>query len=71
MHGIRKFHAEIASRDYRFAKPGLDDEPWGLTVDVTDPFGNQLRFCEQAADATELLIAQGLEPAQNIVHAWP
>jgi hypothetical protein len=21
-------------------------EPWGLTVDVTDPFGNQLRFCE-------------------------
>ena len=25
---------------------------------------------EQAADATELLIAQGLEPAQNTVHAW-
>ncbi|MGV0744920.1 aminoacyl-tRNA hydrolase [Mycolicibacterium sp. XJ870] len=27
-------------------------------------------ICEQAADATELLIAQGLEPAQNTVHAW-
>ena len=48
MHGIREFHAEIASREYRFAKPGLEDEPWGLTVDITDPFGNQLRFCEQS-----------------------
>jgi len=27
-------------------------------------------ICEQAADAVELLIAQGLEPAQNTVHAW-
>ena len=27
-------------------------------------------ICEQAADATDLLITQGLEPAQNIVHAW-
>ncbi len=26
--------------------------------------------CEQAADATELLIVDGLEPAQNTVHAW-
>jgi hypothetical protein len=50
MHGIRAFHAEIDSRDYRYAKPGLEDEPWGLTVDVTDPFGNQLRFCAQAGD---------------------
>ena len=28
-------------------------------------------ICEQAADATELLVGQGLEPAQNVVHAWP
>ncbi len=27
-------------------------------------------ICEQAADATELLIELGLEPAQNRVHAW-
>jgi peptidyl-tRNA hydrolase, PTH1 family len=26
--------------------------------------------CEQAADATELLIELGLEPAQNRVHSW-
>jgi PTH1 family peptidyl-tRNA hydrolase len=28
------------------------------------------RLCEQAADATELLVRDGLEPAQNVVHAW-
>ena len=27
-------------------------------------------ICEQAADATELLVALGLKPAQNTVHAW-
>jgi PTH1 family peptidyl-tRNA hydrolase len=27
-------------------------------------------ICEQAADATELLIRLGIEPAQNTVHAW-
>jgi PTH1 family peptidyl-tRNA hydrolase len=27
-------------------------------------------ICEQAADATELLIKLGLEPAQNQVHSW-
>jgi PTH1 family peptidyl-tRNA hydrolase len=26
-------------------------------------------ICEQA-DATELLVTEGLEPAQNTVHAW-
>ena len=51
MHSIREFHAEITARDYRFAKPGLENEPWGLTVDVTDSFGNQLRFCERSPHA--------------------
>jgi PTH1 family peptidyl-tRNA hydrolase len=27
-------------------------------------------ICEQAADATELLIESGLESAQNLVHGW-
>lgn len=47
INGIREFHAEITAREYGFARPGLESEPWGLTVDITDPFGNQLRFCEQ------------------------
>lgn len=47
MHGIREFHAELAERKYGFGRPGLEDDPWGLTLAVSDPFGNELRFCEQ------------------------
>ncbi len=27
MHGIREFHAELTSRAYQFARPGLESEP--------------------------------------------
>jgi len=43
--GIAVFHAEIIARDYPFNRPGLDAAPWGgLLTEVTDPFGNRLRF---------------------------
>ncbi|WP_202803302.1 glyoxalase superfamily protein [Tsukamurella sp. 1534] len=41
------FHTEISGRGHRRVRPGIDREaPGGPTVDVTDPFGNILRFCE-------------------------
>lgn len=46
MIGIRAFHAELTAKEYRFYRPGLEREPHGLTVSVTDGFGNGLRFCE-------------------------
>lgn len=43
--GLAAFHAEIIARDYPFNRPGLDPAPWGGHVmEVTDPFGNRLRF---------------------------
>jgi len=42
------FHAEISSKNYRFARPGIEDQPWGLReVIVGDPFGNRLIFWEE------------------------
>ena len=39
------FHAEISSKNYRFARPGIEDQPWGLReVIIGDPFGNRLVF---------------------------
>lgn len=46
MHGIHELHAEITAKGYVFARPGVERADWGLTIDITDPFGNQLRFCE-------------------------
>ena len=43
--GIEKFHAELAAKDYKYNRPGLDIAPYGAKVMVTiDPFGNRLRF---------------------------
>ena len=47
MTGIDAFHRELQGRDYTYMKPGISDDPWGRGVEVIDPFGNHLRFCEQ------------------------
>ena len=39
------FQRELASKDHKYARPGIEDMPWG-TRDMTirDPFGNRLTF---------------------------
>ncbi|MDR7385019.1 glyoxalase superfamily protein [Promicromonospora iranensis] len=40
-------HAELSVRPHARLRPGIDrDAPGGPTIEVTDPFGNVLRFCE-------------------------
>lgn len=47
MRGIAAYHAELTAKDYRYNKPGLEDAPWDAKVmEVSDPFGNRLRFSE-------------------------
>ncbi|UVK41641.1 VOC family protein [Mesorhizobium sp. AR10] len=46
MRGIRDFHKELATRNYRYMKPGIEHEDGRLTVEVIDPFSNHLRFME-------------------------
>jgi catechol 2,3-dioxygenase-like lactoylglutathione lyase family enzyme len=46
MRGIRAFERELAGRDYPYFKPAVEEQPWGLTMSVTDPFSNGIRFCE-------------------------
>ena len=49
MQGLRSFHGELLDRDYPYARPGIERLPWGEWIQVTDPFGNRLRFCEYGA----------------------
>jgi len=45
--GLEPFHAEITARGYRYLRPGIEVAPWRARVmEVTDPFGNRLRFSE-------------------------
>ena len=48
-HGVRRFQQELAAKGHRHARPGLEKQPWGLEMTVTDPFGNRLRFVEAGA----------------------
>jgi hypothetical protein len=49
MTGIAEFHAELAAKSYKFARPGLERQSYGITLTVGDGFGNNLRFCERNA----------------------
>ncbi len=41
------FHSDISGRPHPRLRAGIDrDFPGGPTVQVTDPFGNELRFCQ-------------------------
>ncbi|GAK27446.1 glyoxalase superfamily protein [Serratia liquefaciens] len=48
---IDALHRELTTRQYRYARPGVDTLDWGKEMNITDPFGNRLRFCQQIGDA--------------------
>lgn len=42
---IDAFHRELIDKRYKYARPGIQDQPWGSReVSVKDPFGNRLTF---------------------------
>ncbi|KQV20777.1 glyoxalase [Rhizobium sp. Root1203] len=45
--GVRAFQAELAAKQYRYMKPGVSEAPWGLEMEVIDPFNNRVTFCER------------------------
>lgn len=48
MRGIDAYRAELLGRHYSYSRPGIQENgPGGRTLEVPDPFGNRLRFCEK------------------------
>ena len=78
MNAVRSVRIALGTKDYLRVRIGIGRPP-GRTdpaAFVLENFTAAERkevpvICEQAADATELLIKLGLETAQNQVHAWP
>ncbi|MBU8818632.1 aminoacyl-tRNA hydrolase [Mycolicibacterium goodii] len=76
-NGLRSVASALGSKDFHRVRIGVGRPPGRKdpAAFVLENFTAAERaevptIVEQAADATELLIAQGLEPAQNTVHAW-
>ncbi|MFT4253594.1 MAG: glyoxalase superfamily protein [Caulobacter sp.] len=47
MTGVRAYQAELIGKAYRYGRPGVEGQPWGDVLQVHDPFGNRIRFCEE------------------------
>lgn len=76
-NGLRSVSSALGSNDFQRVRIGVGRPPGRKdpATFVLEPFTAAERpevptICEQAADAVELLLSEGLEPAQNTVHAW-
>ncbi len=43
---IEALHSELIAKRYTYARPGVETVDWGQELEVIDPFGNHLRFCQ-------------------------
>ena len=43
---IDALQQELLAKEYKYAKPGIENVDWGRIMQIMDPFGNRLRFCE-------------------------
>ena len=48
LDGLRDWHLGLPS--YPGMRPDLERLPWGLQMQVLDPFGNRLRFLDQGGE---------------------
>jgi peptidyl-tRNA hydrolase, PTH1 family len=74
-NGLRSLASALGTKDFQRVRigrpPGRKDPASFVLENFTAAERAEVpTICEQAADATELLIELGLEPAQNRVHAW-
>ncbi|ANH79914.1 bleomycin resistance protein [Niabella ginsenosidivorans] len=49
--GLKAFHKELAGKNYKYNRPGLDETFYGSwCVTVNDPFHNKISFNEKKTD---------------------
>lgn len=54
LQGVHALQQELLAKRYKHARPGVQRMPWGVDqMELTDPFGNRLRFAEALPESTE------------------
>ena len=49
MSGVDEFHQQISAKGYKYLRPGIETTFYDARcMQVTDPFGNRIRFNEQS-----------------------
>ena len=44
---LEAFHASLLAKRYKYARPGIQEMPWGREMSIGDPFGNKLIFASR------------------------
>jgi len=47
---IDALQQELIAKKYGYSRPSIQAVGWGRLMEIADPFGNRLRFCEPAED---------------------
>lgn len=50
--GVDAYRDALVAKDDKHMKPGIEEQPWGRVMSVTDPFGNRIHFCEPPEGAS-------------------
>ncbi|MEM9434638.1 MAG: glyoxalase superfamily protein [Pseudomonadota bacterium] len=48
MSGIQDYLEKMRARGHPNANPAVETLPWGQQIQVSDPFGNRLRFLQES-----------------------
>lgn len=48
--GIEQLQEELIAKAYGYSRPGIQAQGWGKVMEIADPFGNRIRFCELSDD---------------------
>ena len=43
---LPRYHAQLIKATYPNANPSITEQPWGLDMPISDPFGNRIIFCQ-------------------------
>ncbi|WP_025126665.1 glyoxalase superfamily protein [Pseudomonas sp. PH1b] len=46
MHNIELLRDELQGKRYGYGRPDIVQQGWGQVLEVYDPFGNRIRFCQ-------------------------
>jgi catechol 2,3-dioxygenase-like lactoylglutathione lyase family enzyme len=46
MHNIDLLRDELQGKRYGYGRPDIVEQGWGKVLEVYDPFGNRIRFCQ-------------------------
>jgi uncharacterized glyoxalase superfamily protein PhnB len=41
---LEEFQKHLLAKQYKYARPGIQEMPWGKDMSIADPFGNRLTF---------------------------